>query len=59
MEHDEAALLLGAFAVHALEENEEIAVAAHLEVCGRCSAEVRQYERIVSLLVDSDVPDET
>jgi anti-sigma factor ChrR (cupin superfamily) len=59
MEHDEAALLLGAFAVHALDETEDLEVTAHLEVCARCRAEVSQYERIVGLLGGTDIPGET
>jgi anti-sigma factor ChrR (cupin superfamily) len=59
MEHDKAALLLGAFAVHALDENEDLEVSVHLEVCARCRAEVSQYERIVGLLGYGDPPRDT
>jgi anti-sigma factor ChrR (cupin superfamily) len=50
MDHDEAALLLGAYAVHALEEDEELQVGAHLDDCARCRAEVSRYERVLTFL---------
>lgn len=59
MDHDEAAPLLGAYAVHALDRNEDSQVAAHLDACARCHAEVSQYQRILGLLGGSEVPGDT
>ena len=56
MEHDEAALLLGAYALHALDDRERLRVAAHLGDCTRCCAEARGYERIAGLLGDAGEP---
>jgi anti-sigma factor ChrR (cupin superfamily) len=58
MDHDEAALLLGAYAVHALENDENLQVLAHLESCGWCRAEASRYERVLSVLGDTTEPDD-
>ena len=53
MEHVEAVLLLGAYAVHALDDDEDVQVLAHLNDCARCRSEVSRYEEVLSLLGDT------
>jgi anti-sigma factor RsiW len=49
LNHHEAAELLGAYALHALDRDERQEVVAHLDACARCRAEVRRYESVLSL----------
>ena len=58
MEHEEAALLLGAYAVHALDHAEKLLVLAHLDRCSRCQAEVHRYEHVLSFLIHPRETDE-
>ena len=58
MEHDEAALLLGAYAVHALDSDEDVHVLAHLDACTRCRSEVSRYEQVLSFLGDAAETDD-
>ena len=58
MDHDEAAQLLGAYALGALEDDEDAQVIAHLESCACCQAEATQYERVLSILGDTAEPDD-
>jgi hypothetical protein len=48
--HDEAATVLGALALHALEADAERVVRAHVDVCALCRAELCRYEQVVALL---------
>jgi anti-sigma factor RsiW len=54
MDHDLVAPLLGAYALHALDDDELRVVAAHIDDCVRCRAEVSQYERVVSFFACAD-----
>ena len=58
MDHDDAALLLGAYAVHALDDDENLQVIAHLDDCARCHLEVSRYERVLRLLSVTAEPDD-
>lgn len=58
MEHEDAALLLGAYAVHALDNDEDVLVLAHLAVCTRCRSEVSRYEQVLSFLGDTPETDD-
>jgi anti-sigma factor RsiW len=51
--HEEAAELLGAYALDALEPGEAARVQAHLEECPRCSAEVARHYEVAGLLANS------
>ncbi len=57
--HDEVAELLGAYALHAVDPAERAQVEAHLEVCPRCRAELRDHEAVAGLLGNcgGDAPD--
>jgi anti-sigma factor RsiW len=57
--HDEAAELLGAYALHAVDDDERALIDAHLETCPRCRAELRDHEAVAGLLGNSggDAPD--
>jgi anti-sigma factor RsiW len=48
--HDEAAELLGAYALDAVEPDEAEAIEAHLETCPRCRDELRGHREVVGLL---------
>ena len=50
MEHDEVVLLLGAFALGALDADEHGEVTAHLGECVRCRMEVSRYAQVLRLL---------
>ena len=57
--HDEIAELLGAYALHAVDPDEQALVEAHLEECPRCRGEVRDHEAVATMLGNSggDAPD--
>ena len=59
MTHADIAELLGAWALDAVDDDEWHAVAAHLEECPRCRAEVAQHLEVVALLANSgaDAPE--
>jgi hypothetical protein len=48
--HDEAAELLGAYALDAVDGDEAIAIEAHLESCPRCRDELRNHREVTGLL---------
>ncbi|MGQ0830240.1 MAG: anti-sigma factor domain-containing protein [Microthrixaceae bacterium] len=57
--HDEAAELLGAYALHAVEPAERALVEAHLDACPRCRDELRGHVGVAAMLGNSggDAPD--
>jgi hypothetical protein len=57
--HDEVAELLGAYALHAVDRDEQALVDAHLEECPRCRSELRDHEAVAALLGNrgGDAPD--
>src|SRR5579863_4266201 len=60
MTHDEVALLLGAFALDAVESDEAEAIRAHLAECPRCASEVAEHWEVTGLIanVGIDAPTE-
>ncbi len=52
MQHDEAEMLLGAFALGALDEQEADLLGAHIENCPYCAHELARYVEIVRFLDD-------
>ena len=54
--HDEAAELLGAFVLDALDDDERGAVAAHVETCPRCRAEVDDHLEIAAMMAGGGPP---
>jgi anti-sigma factor RsiW len=53
LSHDEAAELLGVYALDALDPDEAALVEAHLEECPRCRAEVARHHEVSGLLANS------
>ena len=53
LSHDEVAELLGAYALDAVEPDEAVAVAVHLETCPRCSAELAEHREVVGLIANA------
>jgi anti-sigma factor RsiW len=51
--HDEAAELLGAYALDALDPDETALVEAHLGECPRCMAEVARHHEVAGLLANT------
>ncbi len=56
LEHDEAAELLGAYALDAVEPDERDAIERHLAVCPRCAAEVADHREVAATLAYSGAP---
>jgi anti-sigma-K factor RskA len=58
--HDEAAELLGAYALDAVGEEEAALVAAHVEECPRCTAELAEHREVAGMLgnMGGDAPRE-
>lgn len=54
-EHDEIANLLGAFALHSVEADEDALVRAHLNECPRCRRELDELEEIAAALATAHV----
>jgi hypothetical protein len=52
MTHDEVAALLGAYALDAVEPEEAVLVAAHVEECPRCAAELAEHLEVAGMLGD-------
>jgi hypothetical protein len=50
MSHDDAAELLGAYALDAVDPDEAAAIEAHLESCPRCRDELRNHREVTGLL---------
>lgn len=50
MHHEDAAELLGVYALDAVEPDEAAAIDAHLETCPRCRAELRNHREAVGVL---------
>lgn len=50
MSHDEAAVLLGAYALDAVGEDEAALVAAHVAECPRCTAELDEHLEVAGML---------
>ncbi len=50
MSHDEAAELLGAYALDAVDPDEATAIEAHLESCPRCRDELRNHREVTGFL---------
>jgi anti-sigma-K factor RskA len=48
--HDEAAALLGAYALDAVGEEEAALVGAHVEECPRCTAELAEHREVAGML---------
>lgn len=55
-EHDEIAELLGAYALDAVDDDERLAVEAHLAECPRCAAEVTDHREVAAMLAFSGAP---
>lgn len=55
LSHDELAGLLGAYALDAVDPDEAAAVAAHLEDCPRCAAEVAEHLEVAGLIANAGV----
>ncbi len=53
MDHTQAAELLGAYALDAVEPHEAAAIEQHLEVCPRCRDELRGHREVVGLLANA------
>jgi len=53
LSHDEVAELLGAYALDAVESDEAAAIAAHLETCPRCSAELAEHREVVGMIANA------
>jgi anti-sigma-K factor RskA len=49
-EHEDIANLLGAFALHSVESDEDALVRAHLDECPRCRSELDELEEIAAAL---------
>lgn len=60
MTHDEAAALLGAYALDAVGEEEAALIAAHVEECPRCTAELAEHREVAGMLgnMGGDAPRE-
>ena len=60
MTHDEAAELLGAYALDAVSEEEAALIAAHVEECPRCTAELAEHVEVAGMLgnMGGDAPRE-
>jgi len=58
--HDEAAELLGAYALDAVSEEEAALIAAHVEECPRCTAELAEHLEVAGMLgnMGGDAPRE-
>lgn len=56
LEHDEAAELLGAYALDAVEPDEREAIERHLTGCPRCAAEVADHREVAASLAYSGAP---
>jgi anti-sigma-K factor RskA len=58
--HDEAAELLGAYALDAIGEEEAALVAAHVQECPRCTAELAEHREVAGMLgnMGGDAPRE-
>ncbi|WP_436792790.1 anti-sigma factor domain-containing protein [Actinospongicola halichondriae] len=54
--HDEIAELLGAYALDAVDDDERVAVEAHLAECPRCAAEVADHREVAAMLAYSGAP---
>lgn len=53
LSHEEAAELLGAYALDAVDPDEAALVDAHLDECPRCRAEVARHHEVAGLLANS------
>ncbi len=53
MTHEEAAELLGAFALDAVEADDDVAIRDHLASCMRCESEVAQFHEVAGLLANA------
>jgi anti-sigma-K factor RskA len=53
MTHEEASELLGAFALDAVDVDDDVAVREHLDSCVRCESEVAQFHEIAGLLANT------
>jgi anti-sigma factor RsiW len=51
-DHDELRMLLGAYALDAVDPDEAAAVRAHLDECQRCADEVARHHEVASLLAN-------
>lgn len=50
LSHEEVRELLGAYALHAVDEDEQAAIDLHLEDCPQCQQEVRGHREVATLL---------
>ncbi|TMJ10864.1 MAG: hypothetical protein E6G98_06495, partial [Bacillati bacterium ANGP1] len=50
MTHEQASELLAAFALHALDRDEEQAVSAHVQSCDRCRSELASWQEVTGQL---------
>jgi anti-sigma factor RsiW len=55
LSHDEIVALLGAYALDAVDADEAAAIAAHLEECPRCAAEVAEHREVAGLIANAGV----
>ena len=53
MTHEEVSELLGAFALDAVEVDDDVAIREHLASCVRCESEVAQFHEVAGLLANT------
>lgn len=53
MTHEEVSELLGAFALDAVEVDDDAAIREHLDTCVRCESEVAQFHEVAGLLANA------
>ena len=53
MTHEAASELLGAFALDAVEVEDDVAIRAHLVSCARCQSELAQFHEVAGLLANA------
>jgi anti-sigma-K factor RskA len=53
MSHEEASELLGAFALDAVESDDDVAIREHLDSCRRCEAELAQFHEVAGMIANT------
>jgi hypothetical protein len=53
MTHDQAAEMLGVYALDAIDPSEAVAIREHVDSCPRCAAEVSEHRQVAALLANS------
>lgn len=57
--HDEVAELLGAYALHAVDDSERVLVDRHLSQCAECRSELRGFAEVTASLALSDTAEQS